>query len=183
MSKRWLAAAFAFSLLGGPLAFAEDAPKSDVDQHQQDRAEWHQKMCTEHYARKASRLAYLEAKLALTEPQRAEFNKWRQIKLDAAGERRTACLQHQHKEGATLTALDREARREKFLSARLAQLQASKPALQALYDSLSPEQKTVFDQAEAGHHHRGHRYGWQHEGEGREGSHHRGEGWHHQDQE
>ena len=181
MSKRWLAAAFALSFLWCPLALAQDAPKGEGEHHWQDQGDWHQKKCTERYARKASRVAYLEAKLALTEPQRAAWNKWRQIKLDAAEQRRSACLQHQHKEGTTPTALDREARREKFLSDRLAQLQAAKPALQALYDALSPEQKAIFDQAEARHrhhwHHRGHwqhHHGWQHGGEDREG-------WHGQD--
>ncbi len=179
MSKPWRAAVFALSFLWCPLALAQDAPKADWEHHWQDRGEWHQQMCTERYARKASRLAYLEAKLALTEQQHAAFNKWRQIKLDAADQRRTACLQHQHEEGTTPTAIEREARREKFLSARLAQLQASKPALQALYDSLSPEQKTIFDQAEAREHHRWHHHQWYHHDWQHGGEDH--EGWHGQE--
>ncbi len=170
-----MAGAIALSFLWCPLAFAQDASQGDAE------GGWHQKMCTERYARKAARLAYLEAKLALTEQQRAAWNKWRQLKLDAAEQQRTACLQHQHEEGADLIAVEREARREKFLSNRLAQLQASKPALQALYDALSPEQKALFDQAAVRHHHhwyhfghRWHHHGWQHEGP--HGEDH--EGWH-----
>ncbi len=173
MRIRWIAGAIALAFLWSPLAFAQDVPQGDAEggwhQHWQNRGEWHQKMCTERYAQKAARLAYLDAKLALTDQQRPAWNKWRQIKLDAAEQRRSACLQHQAKEGATPTAPDREARMEKFLSARLAQLQASKPALQALYDTLSPEQKTLFDQATAWHGHRRHHHGYWHGGHGWQG--------------
>ena len=37
--------------------------------------------------------------------------------------------------------------------------QASRPALQALYEALSPEQKAVFDQASGWRGRRGHRHG------------------------
>ena len=171
-----MAGVIALSFLWCPLALAQETPQGDRE------GEWHQKMCTERYALKAARLAYLEAKLALTDQQRPAWSKWRQIKLDAAEQRRTACLQHQHKEGANLTAIEREARREKFLSARLAQLQASKPALQALYDALNPEQKALFDQAAAHHRHHWHHHGqqWHHHHdfhpERQDGEDH--EGWH-----
>lgn len=175
MSKQWIAAAFALPLLWAPLALAQDAPAG---------GEWHQKMCTEHYARKTARLAYLEAKLGLTEPQRAVWNKWRQTQLDAADQRRTACLQRQHKEGAARpTAVEREARMEKYLSTRLQQLQASRPALQALYDALTPDQKALFDEAARRHrHHRHGHLGWR----GREGHSWRGgerRGWRADDRE
>jgi periplasmic protein CpxP/Spy len=172
-----MAGALVLSFLWCPLALAQETPQGDRE------AGWHQKMCTERYARKAARLAYLEAKLALTDQQRPAWNKWRQIKLDAAEQRRTACLQHQHREDADLTAIERAARREKFLSARLAQLQASKPALQALYDALNPEQKALFDRAAQRRHrhhwHQWHHHGWQHEGH--DGDDH--EGWHHEHNE
>jgi periplasmic protein CpxP/Spy len=179
VKKQWMAGAIVLSFLWCPLAFAQEAPQGDRE------GGWHQKMCTERYARKAARLAYLEAKLALTDQQRAAWNKWRQIKLDAAEQRRTTCLQHQHKEGANLTVIEREARLEKFLSNRLAQLQASKPALQALYDALSPEQKATFDRSQTHHHHwRHHGHGWHHHGwqhEGWHGEEH--EGWQGEDHE
>lgn len=172
-----MAGAIALSFLGAPIALAQEAPAGAGEHQWQDQGEWHQKMCVERYARNAARLAYLEAKLALTEQQRAAWNKWRQIKLDGAEQRRTACLQHQRKEGANLTAVEREARIEKILSSRLAQLQASRPALQAVYEALSPEQKAVFDRAEARRHHRSHHWChhfWQRGSEGHEG-------WHGQD--
>ena len=41
--------------------------------------------------------------------------------------------------------LDRMGRREQFLSARLQALQQARPALEALYNSLTPDQKAIID--------------------------------------
>jgi len=165
MPKHRIALALALPFAAISLALAQEAPTASGEggwHHRwENQAEWHQKMCTERYARKAARLAYLEAKLALSEQQRAAWTKWRQTKVDAAEQRRAACLQHQPGEGAKRTALERESRIEKMLSTRLQQLQASRPALQALYDSLSAEQKATFDQASMRHRsHRHHHHGW-----------------------
>ena len=43
------------------------------------------------------------------------------------------------------TILDRMNRREQFLSAHLQALQQAKPALDALYQSLSPDQKAIIN--------------------------------------
>lgn len=169
MSKPGLVILAASSFLYCSLALAQDTnrpyERGGSDRQWGDGGERHQDRCAEHYARRAGRLAYLEARLNLTEQQKAAWSKWRQIRLDTAEKRRSACLQHQPNRDEHPTALDREARVEKFLSDRLQTLQASRPALQALYDSLSPEQKVVFDQSVA-----------------RRGHHRRGHGWHRQDQ-
>ncbi|MGA7325314.1 MAG: Spy/CpxP family protein refolding chaperone [Rhodomicrobium sp.] len=149
-------------LVGISLALAQQSPATGEGggwHHRwENQGEWHKKMCTERYAHNAARLAYLEAKLAVNDQQRTAWSKWRQTKLDAADQRRSACLQRQPGEGSKLTALEREARREKKLSERLQRLQASRPALQALYDSLSAEQKVIFDEASMQHRwHRHHR--------------------------
>jgi hypothetical protein len=145
MPKLWLGVALALPVLWASSVLAEDAARGDGEHRWHNRGEWHQQMCTERYAGRAGRLAYVEAKLALTDQQRPAWNKWRQTELDAAEQRRTSCLQNQPKEGAKPTVIDREARLEKRLSTRLQQLQASRPALQALYDALTPEQKALFD--------------------------------------
>jgi hypothetical protein len=166
MPRKWLGVAFTLPVLWISSGLAQDAPLGAGEHRWRNRGEWHQQMCTERYARKAGRLAYIEAKLALTDQQRPAWNKWRQTKLDAADQRRTSCLQNQPKESTESTAIDREARMEKRLSARLQQLQASRPALQALYDALTPEQKTLFDRSAVWHGHRGHHHG---QGERHEG--------------
>jgi hypothetical protein len=162
MSKKWIAAAFAVPLLWTPVALAQDAARGGEGAFGGNKAEWHQKRCTERYARKAAHLAYLEAKLGLNDQQKASYTKWQQVTLDAAAQRRDMCLQHKPREGAGPTAIERQARREKWLSTRLQQLQAARPVLQTLYDSLTPEQKAGFDQAASWHRHGHHRHGWGH---------------------
>ena len=177
MVKRGIVALLAIPLLCSSLAFAQSATEDEG----KDPAAWHQHFCTERYARKAAHLAYLEAKLNLTDQQKPAWAKWRQTKIDAAEKWRTACLQHDWSKQENETALDREARVEKWLTARLQELQASRPALQALYDALSPEQKVVFDQTSRwrGHHHGG----WFGHRDGGEGPHWGWRGFHHEGQE
>ncbi|MGD0190093.1 MAG: Spy/CpxP family protein refolding chaperone [Rhizomicrobium sp.] len=120
-------------------------------------AAWHQKMCTDHYATAAGRLAYLEAKTGVTAEQRSAFNRWRDAVLSGARDRQQSCLAHPPEAHHSLTALDRESMAEKMLSARLHDLQAQRPALEAFYQSLSAEQKVAFDEC-------AHRHGLHHHG-------------------
>jgi hypothetical protein len=161
MPKQWVGVALALPVLWASSALAEDAARGDGEHRWHDRGAWHQQMCTERYAGKVGRLAYVEAKLALTDQQRPAWNKWRQAELDAAEQKRTGCLQNQPKEGAKPTAIEREARLEKRLSTRLQQLQASRPALQALYDALTPDQKALLDSTAMRLGHREHHHGGQ----------------------
>lgn len=112
----------------------------------QDPVAWHKEMCGNRYARLAGRLGFLEAKLSLTDAQRPLWNTWRQAWMDDASKMKDACLADtppQPDKPPTVVELD--ARREKMLSAELAGLQARRPALEALYAALTPEQKTTFD--------------------------------------
>lgn len=135
-------------LLCPSLAFAEDAKDG------KDKGEWRQEFCTESYAESQAALAYLEAKLNLTEEQKPAWQRWRQTKLDASQRRRSACIERQEAKVEPHTALDREARIEKALSAQLQDLQVSRPILQALYEGLNAEQKLVFDRSYEERHHR-----------------------------
>ncbi len=119
-------------------------------------AAWHQRMCTDHYARKAGKLAYLQAALSITDAQRGAFDQWRDVELAAAKEHSVACLAHAPGQEHEHDALTRNMHEEKMLETRLADLKSEQPALEALYQSLSPEQKQVFDHAAHGGHHHGH---------------------------
>jgi hypothetical protein len=126
----------------------ETAPPAAAAEHRHgDMAAWHKDMCSEHYARTASHLAYLQAKLGLSEQQAVTFGKWRQAMLDQGAKERASCLEMAPKGSAKPTILDHEARLEKMLATKLQSLQATRPALEAAYDSLSAEQKAIFDQA------------------------------------
>jgi hypothetical protein len=129
MSKQWIAAAFTLPLLWSPRALAQDYSQGDDGEQSRNRGEWHQKICTERFARKASHLAYLQAKLVLTDQQRPLWNMWRQSAMDTAEQRRTACLEHKPEMQKKPTALERAARMEKWLSARLACTKTPSPMM------------------------------------------------------
>jgi hypothetical protein len=82
--------------------------------------------------------------------------------MDDAAKERDACIADMPAQpDARPTILEGEARIEKMLSARLAGLQARRPALEALYVALTPEQKAIFDHMGA-RHERGHGEAWHH---------------------
>lgn len=117
-----------------------------LHQPMKDPIAWHKDMCSNRYAGLAGRLAFLEAKLNLTDAQRPAWNAWRQARLDDAAKMRDVCVADTPTQpGTPPTILEREARLEKMLSARLAGLQARRPAMEALYAALDPQQKATFD--------------------------------------
>jgi len=102
-------------------------------------------MCIEHFARSAGRMAYLEAKLQLSADQQPLWDKWRQAVAAGAEKERADCLADVPPAGTQPTALDRDTHIEKMMTAKVASLQAARPALEALYASLTPDQRAAFD--------------------------------------
>jgi hypothetical protein len=102
-----------------------------------------QQGCIDRLAWRAARRAYVEAELNLTAEQRPLWDKVQSIAQGEQQKERQLCLQL--KPGGEATVLDRMDRAQQFLSARLDALQSGKPAVQALYQSLTPEQKAIFD--------------------------------------
>jgi hypothetical protein len=103
--------------------------------------------CEERLARRAGVIAYTVAKLNLTAEQKPLWDKLNGIIQSAADRERQLCgsLPTQPGPQAQGTILDRMGRREQFLSARLQALQQARPALEALYNSLTPDQKAIID--------------------------------------
>lgn len=132
------------------------APK-EFEQH--DPALRMKSMCIEHFARSAGRLAYLEARLQLKADQQPQWDKWRQAVTAGAEKERADCLADVPAAGTRPTALDRDNRFEKMMATKVATLQAARPALEALYQSLTAEQRLVFDRPMHGEYerHRHHR--------------------------
>ena len=102
-------------------------------------------ICTEHYAREAGFLAYLGVKLDLTAQQQPLWDKYHQAMLDSFGKIRDACVANKSSPRWGLTALERRDRMERSLAAKLDALRVTRPALEALYQSLPPEQREVLD--------------------------------------
>ena len=100
--------------------------------------------CEERLAWRAAMRAYTEAKLDLTAEQRPLWEKVQSAAQAEEQKERQLCTTL--KEGGDATLLDRLDRMQQFLSTRLDALQAAKPAVQALYQALTPEQRATLDQ-------------------------------------
>ena len=101
--------------------------------------------CEERLARRAGVTAYTLAKLNLTPEQKPLSDKLQGLLQAAADRERQLCAALPATDGGPGTILDRVNRREQFLSARLQGLQQIKPALDQLYQALTPEQKAIID--------------------------------------
>jgi hypothetical protein len=99
--------------------------------------------CEERLAWHAAMRAYTEAKLDLTPEQRPLWDRVQSIVQTEQQKERQLCSSL--KPGGDTTMLDRLDRMQQFLSTRLEALQAAKPAVQALYQALSPQQRAIFD--------------------------------------
>jgi LTXXQ motif family protein len=102
-----------------------------------------QERCEERLAWRAAMRAYTESKLDLTPEQRPLWDKVQSIAQSEQQKERQLCSAL--KPGSEPTVLDRLDRMQQFLSARLDALQAAKPAVQTLYQALTPEQRAIFD--------------------------------------
>jgi LTXXQ motif family protein len=105
-----------------------------------------QQRCEERLARRAGMIAYTVAKVNLTAEQRPAWDKLNALAQAATDKERQLCatLKPADERGQE-TLLDRVNRREQFLSARLEGLQQVRPALEQLYQTLTPEQKAIVD--------------------------------------
>jgi hypothetical protein len=123
---------------GGAHAQAAPSPAQVAARHKQ--------MCEDGYAHQVGDLAYLEAKLALTAAQQPLFDRWKSVKLEIAkrGEADCATRELPSRAQGGPTLLDAMAREEEDLKRRLADLDAERPALAALYNVLTAGQKTAL---------------------------------------
>ena len=141
-----LAAAVALPL--STAAFAQSTPPSAPGWGQGqagDPVARHKAMCTNMYAERAGHFAELEAKLNLTAQQRPAFEQWRQQVMDGATKLRDACMAATPKANVPPTILERQTQMETMLGIRLQTLQASRTALQTLYQALTPDQRAILD--------------------------------------
>ncbi|MGZ5922585.1 MAG: Spy/CpxP family protein refolding chaperone [Rhizomicrobium sp.] len=114
-------------------------------------------MCKDAYAHKVGEMAFLETKLALTPVQAPLFARWKQVNLDIAQHRSGECdarlsKASEAKAGERPSMIDRMAREEEMLKTRLADLEAERPALSALYNALTPDQRKELGRGGMGDH-------------------------------
>ena len=138
---------------GLAMAQAPDA-QQHPDHHRPDPVAMHKSLCEDHLAHMAAKMAYVEAKLSLTDAQKPLFAKWHQAVYDAATTQKTACLaEAPPKPDSKPTVIEREQRAEARLSSELQMLQSTRPTLQAFYDSLTDAQKDSFNRMHQEHMH------------------------------
>jgi len=111
--------------------------------HMMMRREDPQDRCIDRLAWRAARRAYVETKLDLTAQQRPLWDKVQSAAQSEEQKERQLCASL--KAGAEPTMLERMDRMQQFLSARLEALQAAKPAVQALYQALTPDQQGILN--------------------------------------
>ena len=161
MPRKELLAVLAATLLCATSALAQSPGAGATDYAQASAPpghQWHRHLaemrdpatfakdrCVERFARSAGRLAYLEAKLDLTPEEKPLWDKWAQAMTSGSAAERQACLASVPATGTPVTVLDRDARIESLLSARLDTLKTARPALEALYHALTPDQRLAFD--------------------------------------
>ncbi len=115
--------------------------------------------CVERVARRAGNRAYLKERLDLKPEQVPLWDNFQKA-ADAAGARDKArCASLPTDVKTPPSFMDRFNMREEMMKARLESLESVKPSLQALYASLTPEQKAIVDRPMMGrggfHHRRG----------------------------
>ena len=116
-------------------------------------------MCQESVARRIGMRAYLKAKLDLKPEQMAAWGTYEKAADEVSAKSKARCVALPEKVETPPSFTERMNRREEMMKTRLESLQATKPALQALYATLTPEQKVVFDRPMMGGHHGGPRHG------------------------
>ena len=109
-----------------------------------------EQICRDVYAGKAGELAFLEAKLSLDARQAPLFARWKQASLEIAKQNEGDCA-GPRRDLRRPSAVDRMTLEEDLLKKRLADIQAERPALTALYNALTPAQKEEFSHSDMRH--------------------------------
>jgi len=102
-----------------------------------------QERCQERLAWRAAMRTYTEAMLNLTPDQRPLWDRVQNIAQTEEQKERQLCATLKPADGTTLS--DRLDGMQQFLSTRLEAVQAAKPAIQTLYQALTPEQRAILD--------------------------------------
>ena len=106
-------------------------------------------MCADREARNAAQFTYIETRLKLTAAQKPLFDRWKAAVQSDRAAAQADCTKPRPAANATPparpTLIERNARAEQALKDRLASLQKTRPAEEALYNSLSADQKLAFE--------------------------------------
>jgi hypothetical protein len=118
--------------------------------------------CLDRVARRAGNRTYLKIKLDLKPEQMTVWNAFAKASDDADAKDVTRCNALPSEMKDRPGYIERLTLEETYMKARIERIDAVKPSLVALYDTLSPEQKAVLDRPRPmggmmNHRHHGHR--------------------------
>ena len=152
MPSRTVFAFLASAAFVGSAALAQDAPpppapmSQRMHMNQEDMAKLHGQFCTGLYARAVGKMSELEIKLALTSQQKPLFERWKAVKLAGIKARTDKCAT-MHFPGRNASIMDGVKLKTAMLEARLADLKAETPSLEALVNSLDKDQQQTLKRA------------------------------------
>jgi LTXXQ motif family protein len=130
---RGLAGLFGMSWAGRPWPFGDGTPPSP------------RQLCEEHINFGSARVAYLKAKLRLQGNQKDAWQKLEQAAEPTVERMREACAQLPAQMGGAGNLPERIDLMARQLAVRVEFLQAIREPLRAVYDTLTPDQRTVLD--------------------------------------
>ncbi len=131
-------------------ALAQGAPQGPMPHRMQmsaeDMAKHHADMCTNMYAGAVGKMAALEVKLKLTAAQKPLFERWKNIRLSSAKARADKCGTMKMPD-RNMSIIDGLKLHTTMLEARLADLKAETPSLEALVNALDKDQQEILKRA------------------------------------
>jgi len=128
---------------GGPAIGGGPMPMRHMMMHRLWMGGDPQERCVDRLARRAAWRAYIETKLDLTAAQRPLWDKVESAAQSEEQKERQLCASL--KGSAAPTVVERMDQMRQFLAARLDGLTAAKPAVDALYQALTPPQRAILD--------------------------------------
>jgi LTXXQ motif family protein len=102
-------------------------------------------MCDEQVARRAGFRAYIKVRLNLKPEQMTAWSALEKAADDVTAKEIARCAALPAEVKTPPTFVDRMSMREEAMKTRLAEMEAVKPSMLALYNTLTPEQKVVLD--------------------------------------
>ncbi len=133
-----------------PATPAAPAPAAGGHDHRQRAAMNPKAICLDMLARRIGNRTYMKVKLELKPEQMAAWDAFAKA-AEGADTRETArCNALPAELKQRPNAIDRLTMQEGAMKARLERIEAVKPSMTALYNALSPEQKTVLDRPMSG---------------------------------
>jgi len=102
--------------------------------------------CDDRYASEVGRMAYLEARLQLSDTEQPLFARWKDVRLDIAKRRAADCnAQSAASDQNRADPVNRMTREETMLKQRIGDLETERPVFAALYAVLTPEQRAALE--------------------------------------